>query len=217
MAPAGSTTKRSSASFAITRPVTMQRRSGPRGSSAPAWDSVGRGVGVLLGEPVGARRHDDGVRLVLRQLHLRLRHLDELVAGEVADVVERLDAFLAERCRELIGLARRAGQAVAGFEKVRETLRRGNAGVLLAASDGAAGGREKLRALAPEIPVLDVLSSAELAAAFGRDHAVHALVSRGPLAERLKADAARLAGFRRTPATKTGEGRPAWPPAAEQG
>jgi hypothetical protein len=130
---------------------------------------------------------------------------------------DRVEGLLAERCCELIGLARRAGQAVAGFEKVREALRRGNAGLLLAASDGAVGGREKLRALAPDIPVLDVLSSAELAAAFGRDHAVHALVSRGALAERLKADADRLAGFRGTPTMGTGERRPARPRAAEQG
>lgn len=113
-----------------------------------------------------------------------------------ADLAERLAALLLRRCLERIGLARRAGQAVTGFEKVRGELKAGRGAVLLAAADGAADGREKIRALAPALPLVAVLRSDELGAAFGRGYAVHAVLTAGRLAEGLKIDAARLAGMR---------------------
>ena len=63
------------------------------------------------------------------------------VDRNLPDLVETL---LKRRCLDTIGLARRAGIAVAGFEKVREALKHGKAGVLLAASDGAEDGRAKV-------------------------------------------------------------------------
>lgn len=112
------------------------------------------------------------------------------------DLAERVEALLAERCRDQIGLARRAGQAVMGFAKVEAALAQGKAVVLLAAADGAADGRMKLRALAPGLPLVEQLSGAELGAAFGREHVVHAALAPGRIAQALIAEAARLAGFR---------------------
>lgn len=106
-----------------------------------------------------------------------------------------VEAQLARRCLDLIGLARRAGQAVAGFEKVSEALRAGSGGLLLQASDGAPGGRAKLKGLARGLPVVDLFTGAELGAAFGRDFVVHAVVA-GRFAERLRLEASRLSGFR---------------------
>jgi uncharacterized protein len=125
-----------------------------------------------------------------------------------ADLADRVEALLALRCRDAIGLARRAGLAVAGFEKVAQALKAGGIGTLLCALDAAANGREKIAALARALGVdgeiIAVLNSAELGAAFGRDHIVHAALGRGALAERLRADARRLGGFRAIPATPGG-------------
>jgi hypothetical protein len=112
------------------------------------------------------------------------------------DLAERIAGLLTRRCLERIGLARRAGQAMTGYEKVRSELKAGRGAVLLAAADGAADGREKIRALAPSLPLVAVLRSDELGAAFGRSHAVHAVLTAGRLADSLKIDAARLAGMR---------------------
>ncbi len=112
------------------------------------------------------------------------------------DLAERIETLLLRRCIEKIGLARRAGQAIVGYEKVRGELKAGHGAVLLAAADGAADGREKIRALAPALPLVAVLRGDELGSAFGRGHAVHGLLTPGRLAEGLKVDAARLAGFR---------------------
>jgi predicted RNA-binding protein YlxR (DUF448 family) len=113
-----------------------------------------------------------------------------------ADLADRVEGLLLRRCLDLIGLARRAGQAVAGFEKVRARLSAGRAGVLLAAVDGAAGGRARVRARAPNVPVLEVFEAVELGAAMGRERAVHVVVGPGGLAESLLRQAARLEAFR---------------------
>ena len=115
-----------------------------------------------------------------------------------ADLADQVEALLARRCCDLLGLARRAGQATAGFEKVRAWIQSGKAGVLLEASDGAEDGRRKLLALGRGIPVISVLRGDELAAGLGRETAVHAAMRGGKLAEALRRDAARLEGFRST-------------------
>jgi uncharacterized protein len=117
------------------------------------------------------------------------------------DLAARIEALLAARCREAIGLARRSGRAVAGFEKVAAAVRNGEAGLLLEALDGAENGRKKIAGLAREVRVAAMLTAQELGAAFGREHVVHAALGPGPLAERVRLDGIRLAGFRDLAAT----------------
>lgn len=112
------------------------------------------------------------------------------------DLAERIERLLARRCLDALALARRAGQAVAGFEKVKAELKAGKVAVLVQASDAAADGRDKLKALAPGVAVVDLFDAAELGAVFGRDHAVHVCVAPGGLARRLAAESGLLAGFR---------------------
>jgi predicted RNA-binding protein YlxR (DUF448 family) len=119
------------------------------------------------------------------------------VAPDLALTVETL---LVRQCVALLGLARRSGQATAGFEKVRAWVRGGQAALLIEASDGAADGRRRLTGveggLRAGIPVVDVLTAAEMGEAFGRERQVHVALARGRLAERVAREGARLAGFR---------------------
>ncbi len=110
---------------------------------------------------------------------------------------DRVEALLARRCCELLGLAKRAGQTVAGFEKVKAWLAEGKGAVLVEASDGAEGGRAKLGAGARNLPVVEALTGAELGSALGRERAVHVALAPGGLADSFVREAARLAGFRR--------------------
>jgi hypothetical protein len=113
-----------------------------------------------------------------------------------ADLTERIEHLLAKRCLDLIGLARRAGQAVAGFEKVRSELKAGRGAVLVEAADGAADGHDKVCAQAPGLPLVTVLRADELGSAFGREFVAHVVLTRGRLGSLLLVDAGRLAGFR---------------------
>ncbi|TVR83828.1 MAG: RNA-binding protein [Rhodospirillales bacterium] len=112
------------------------------------------------------------------------------------DLVERTERLLARRCINLVALARRARQAVQGFDKVRDWLKAGRAGLVLCATDAGAAGRAKIRAHSRDLPVVAVLTADELGAASGRDHAVHVAVAPGRLADGICREAKRLSGFR---------------------
>lgn len=111
------------------------------------------------------------------------------------DLRLRLVAGLERRVAELLGLARRAGQAVAGFVVAREWVASGRAGLVVEARDGAADGRRKLLSGA-SVPVVAPLTAAELGAVFARDHVVHVAIAPGRLARAIAMEASRLAGVR---------------------
>ena len=114
-----------------------------------------------------------------------------------ADLADRVERLLVRRCQDLIGLARRAGQAVSGFAKVEVWLKSAKpAGVLLAAVDGAEDGQKKVRSWAKKLPVIVALDADELGLVFSRDRAVHVIVAPGRLAKNLLATARRLEGLR---------------------
>ena len=146
-------------------------------------------------------RRDIVEQAVAKRLFARAARQPVTVA---ADLVDRTEVLLTRRCVDQLGLARRAGVAVAGFEKVSEALRRGRAALLLFALDGAEAGRRKLRVPGHGLPWAMVLSGAELAAAFDRERVAHVAVGAGPLGERLLRDMRRLAGFRTGAAIETG-------------
>jgi predicted RNA-binding protein YlxR (DUF448 family) len=141
-------------------------------------------------------RRDIVERAVTKRLLARAAGAEITVPPDLAD---RIQALLARRCLDLLGLARRAGQAVAGFEKVKAALERGEIALLLQAADGSPEQRAKLRPRSGAIPVVALFSGAELAEALGREVAVHVAVLPGGMADRLARDCARLAGFRETP------------------
>jgi predicted RNA-binding protein YlxR (DUF448 family) len=151
----------------------------------PAERLPGRGLWLVA-------RRDIVESAVAKELFAKAARQRVVVPGGLADEIERL---LRQRCLALIGLARRAGQLRTGFEKVREDLRAGRVGLLLAARDGAADGRAKLAALAGKLPVIALFDSAELSAALGVDGVVHAGAAPGGMAQRLQRECERLQGM----------------------
>lgn len=122
------------------------------------------------------------------------------VPASLSDLIERL---LLKRCVDTLGLARKAGQAICGFDQVRDALREGPPAFLLEASDGAEDGRSKVyflaKALYSDVKVAGALSAPELGMAFGRDRVIHGLVRRGAIAETWGVAYQRLTGFREAP------------------
>ena len=111
------------------------------------------------------------------------------------DLVDRIVTLLVRRCLDALSLARRAGQAVCGFEKVRLSLNDGTGAVALIARDAAENARARIAGLVRGRPLVDLFDAADLGSAFGRDHAVHVAVAAGGLADRLIIDAGRLKGL----------------------
>ena len=116
-----------------------------------------------------------------------------------ADLLEVVHAGLSRRVVELLGLARRAGQAVAGFQKSREWLQSRRVGIVIQAWDGSRDERSRLMSGVRDVPAAAPLSAQALGAVFGRDHVVHAAVAQGRLAEALGIEITRLQGMSQQP------------------
>jgi hypothetical protein len=115
----------------------------------------------------------------------------------LSDLVERL---LVRRCLEQLGLARREGVLISGFEKALSALRSGKVAWLVEASDGASDGRRKLLGAAagqPDRPeVCGAFSAEELGLALGLENVIHVGLLAGRRAERWTEEVLKLAGFR---------------------
>ncbi len=133
------------------------------------------------------------------------------------DLPLMIEGMLVRRITELLGLARRAGQAVCGFQKAREWLTTGQAALVVQASDGSPDERRRVLSGARDVPVAAPLPAHALGAVFGRDHAVHVAVARGRLAEALRAETGRLAGVSGQVETRLASGQGATRLAAGQG
>jgi len=161
---------------------------GPDGAIVPDVDGSLPGRGLWL---TAAR--DIVERARVKGRFSKAAGMPVSVAEDLADRVERL---LARRCLDLVGLARRAGKAVAGHGKVRAMLAGGDAALLVLARDGSPEGVARMRAAAGGIEVVDLFTGDELGRVFGRENTVFAAIAGGALATRLADEAYRLAGFR---------------------
>lgn len=119
------------------------------------------------------------------------------------ELANQVEALLLARCQGLLGMAKRSGDIILGFDQVRAALRKGAPAWLLEASDGAEDGRRKVYALAKalyeRVNVAGALTSEELGMAFGRTRVIHGALQAGSLAKAWGHAYGRLAGFRPAP------------------
>jgi hypothetical protein len=127
-----------------------------------------------------------------------------------ADLADTVESLLAKRCLDQLGLARREGVLISGFEKSLANIRAGKAAWIVEASDGSADGRGKLLALAghmsPPPKVCGTFSADDLSLALGLENAIHAVLLTGGRADRWTIEVERLAGFRSLIPTEWGVG-----------
>ncbi len=122
-------------------------------------------------------------------------------------LTEEVERQVARHTVDLIALARKAGRAVCGFEKVKGWLAGGErVRVLLQASDGSERGKAKL--WTPEgARYFGCFTSQELGLAFGRGSAIHGALSTGKLANRVVEEATKLRGLREIDGDDTSAGK----------
>jgi len=116
---------------------------------------------------------------------------------ELADQVETL---LMKRLLAALGLARKAGELIFGFEKVLSAVAGGKAAFLVEAVDGAQDGRRKLLAAFRKSPcpprLIGLFTAEELGLALGGENVIHTAFLAGRGADRWTNDVERLSGFR---------------------
>lgn len=172
---------------------------GPEGRIVP--DLAGRLPGRGLW--VSARR--EAVETAVRKgLFARAARARVEADEALADEVERL---LARRAGEALGLARKSGALVTGFEKVMALISEGRIALLIEARDGSQDGRRKLEGAIKaaqaagklaEVPTLRPLWADEMGLALGRANVVHAALTKSSMMAKVLADLARLESYGRT-------------------
>jgi hypothetical protein len=170
---------------------------GPEGAVVPdvAGKLPGRGIYVTASRAALDRAAAKG-------LFARAARQPVRVPEGLADLVEGL---LARRLIDLISMARKAGGAVCGYEKVKDWLVKGEASLLIQASDGSERGKAKLHPPPGEGRLVTCLTAGELGLSFGRERAIHAALAAGGLTSRVVDEAARLAGVRIASGPQDGE------------
>jgi hypothetical protein len=121
-----------------------------------------------------------------------------------ADLADQVENLLKTRLLSGLGLARRAGDLILGFEKTAQAIEQGKTAWMVEAVDGAHDGRRKLlqsarRAAEAGLPaprLLGVFSSEELGLALGLGNVIHLAFLAGRGADRWTIDVERLSGFR---------------------
>jgi len=162
---------------------------GPDGQLVPdIWGKLpGRGVYVTADRKIIEQA-------IAKKLFARGLKQPVQVPDGLTDEIERQ---LVRRVVDLISMARKSGDAVAGYEKVKGWLGTEQATVLVQALDGSGRGKSKLST--PHFGhYIGCLSADELGMAFGRQTAIHAALASGGLSKRVVEEAQRLQGMRET-------------------
>lgn len=117
-----------------------------------------------------------------------------------ADLADQVEQLLARRVLDGLGLARKAGTIISGFEKVVAALGTGKVAWLIEASDSAEDGRRKILSAARKAArpprLLGAFTSDELGLALGGENVIHTALLAGPGSDRWTLDVERLSGFR---------------------
>ena len=111
------------------------------------------------------------------------------------NLAEQVENLIANRIIKLIGLSRKSGQCICGYEKVKDWLKKDIAKVLIQSSDGSSRGKSRLRT-PDDGKFIGCLSSKELGKAFRRENITHCALASGGLTQRIVEDAQRLKGLR---------------------
>jgi len=115
------------------------------------------------------------------------------VPDSIADTVEHM---LRQRVQDSLHFCRKAGQFIAGFEKVKFALYNEEVSVLLHAAESAADGRKKLDKLAStSCDIVVDLPELMLCDAAGKGNVMHVALTHGGATENFRRNFSRFTGF----------------------
>lgn len=173
---------------------------GPDGEAVPdlARKLPGRGVWVSL---------DSGKVAEAVRKNLFSKGFSEATKAS-PDLPVLIGGLLRKQAVSYLSLAKKAGEAVAGFTKVEEMVGRGRAKVLVHAVEAQPDGCRKLDKLMwPGMEKTNIFHLDELDLAFGRSNVIHAAVAKGGLAEKLLTAVRRIEVYEGRPGPKRPEER----------
>ena len=109
--------------------------------------------------------------------------------------VEHVADLLKKRCLEILGIAKKAGYLVIGFDKVKETAHQYSIEVIVQAKDGSPTEKKHLQELFSDAFQVEDFTTEELDLALGRDFCVHLGIKKSKLAETFKKEVLRWRAY----------------------
>jgi predicted RNA-binding protein YlxR (DUF448 family) len=115
----------------------------------------------------------------------------------IAEMLTLIQRLLAERITATLALANKAGRVVSGSEKVMESLRRGDAALLILAADTSAESEAKFRAAAEKkgVEIFRFSLKDQLGSPLGKEIRTAVIVTPGAFADNLRRELTRYWNF----------------------
>jgi len=122
----------------------------------------------------------------------KILHTKTIISADLPQIVEQI---LAKRGLEAINLARKAGDLISGFEKVKEVIAKGKAAFVIEATDAGDDGKQKIAAMSKDLEKITLYDVATLSSALNRENTVHLAVKKGPMSAMVHTALSRYRAF----------------------
>ena len=99
---------------------------------------------------------------------------------------EIVEGILTKKGLDALNLARKAGDLVLGFEKVKELIIKGRAAFVIEATDAGADGRQKIAELSANLEKFTLYDTETLSTAFDRENTVYLAVKTGKMSDMVR-------------------------------
>lgn len=108
----------------------------------------------------------------------KILHTKTIIGKDLPQIVEHI---LYQRGLDALNLARKAGDLVLGFEKVKDIIAKGKAAFVVQATDAGEDGRQKITAIAKDLEKFTLYDVVNLSTALNRESTVHLAVKQGQM------------------------------------
>ena len=144
----------------------------PNGQMLPDFNKKLGGKGVYLSN---SKTLLTGLTLKKNPLN-KILHQNVIITPELPQMVE---GILAKKGLDGINLARKAGDLILGFEKVKDIIAKGKAAFVIEAIDAGDDGKQKIATIAKDLEKFSLYDVATLSEALNRENTVYLVVAKG--------------------------------------
>ena len=113
----------------------------------------------------------------------KILHTKTIINEDLPQIVENI---LKKRGLDALNLARKAGDLILGFEKVKDMIAKGKAAFVVEAEDAGDDGRQKIAAIAKDLEKWTLYDVASLSAALNRENTVYLAVKISPISKSVR-------------------------------
>ena len=108
----------------------------------------------------------------------KILHTNTVISEDLPQMVEQI---LYKKGLEAVNLARKAGDLVCGFEKIKDLIAKDKAALVIEAADAGDDGRQKIAAMAKNLEKFTIYDVATLSKALNRENTVYLAVKKSPI------------------------------------